>query len=77
MKLCSKVNQSMDEETRVRHLKKGLDSATQRHMDLKNPHNIEDFLEALIKCEKWLEEEIAQRTPVASIKPRVKASTIW
>ena len=75
MKLCSKVNQIMDEESRVRHLKKGLDSATQRHMDLKDPQNTEEFLEALIKYDKWQEEEIAQRNGVAAVDPRMNPPT--
>ena len=39
LKLCTKVNKEMDEKIRLRHLQKGLDSAAQRHMDLKKSCN--------------------------------------
>lgn len=55
LKLCSKVNKEMDELMRIKHLSKGLDAETQLHMDLKNPVTTEEFLQALIKYEKWQE----------------------
>jgi ElaB/YqjD/DUF883 family membrane-anchored ribosome-binding protein len=57
LKLCTKVNKEMDEKIRLRHLQKGLDSAAQRHMDLKNPATTEEFLQALVKYDKWQEED--------------------
>ena len=57
LKLCSKVNRDMDELTRIKHLNKGLDAQTQLHMDLKNPGTTEEFLQALIKYEKWQQEK--------------------
>ncbi|CAF0770090.1 unnamed protein product [Didymodactylos carnosus] len=42
LKLCSKVNKYMDEETRLKHLTKGLNAAAQLHMDLKSPDTTED-----------------------------------
>ena len=56
LKLCSKVNKHMDDETRLKHLTKGLDAAAQLHMDLKNPGTVEEFLQALIKHDKWHHE---------------------
>ncbi|CAF1481203.1 unnamed protein product [Rotaria sp. Silwood1] len=56
LKLCSKVNKYMDDETRLRHLTKGLNAAAQIHMDLKSPATAEEFLQALIKYDKWQEE---------------------
>jgi hypothetical protein len=52
IKLCTKVNKEMDENIRLRHLQKGLDSSAQRHMDLKNPSTTEEFLQALVKYDK-------------------------
>jgi hypothetical protein len=40
----------MDDETRLKHLTKGLNAAAQLHMDLKIPGTTEEFLQALIKC---------------------------
>ncbi|CAF2971230.1 unnamed protein product [Rotaria sp. Silwood2] len=41
LKLCSKVNKLMDEETRLKHLIKGRNPAAQLHMDLKKPGTTE------------------------------------
>ncbi|CAF1310440.1 unnamed protein product [Adineta ricciae] len=57
LKLCSKVDKNMDEMTRIKHLGKGLDTDTRLHMDLKNPNTTEEFLQALIKYEKWKGEK--------------------
>ena len=67
LKLCSKVNKNMDDETRLKHLTKGLNAVTQIHMDLKSPETTEKYLQALIKYDKWQEEEKSQQrttTPV-------------
>ena len=66
LKLCSKVNQYMDDDTRLKHLIKGLNAAAQRHMDLKNPTTTEKFLEALIQYDKWQEEEKNHQRPSAT-----------
>ena len=60
LKLCSKVNKYMDDETRLKHLTKGLNATAQLHMDLKSPATAEEFLQALIKYDKWQEEEKIQ-----------------
>ena len=65
LKLCSKVNKQMDDETRLKHLTKGLNAAAQLHMDLKQPSTTEEFLEALIKYDKWQEEnKVQQKTTI-------------
>jgi hypothetical protein len=66
LKLCSKVNPAMDEEIRLKHLHKGLNATTQLHMDLKGPSSTEEFLQALIKYDKWQEEEKAQQQNTTS-----------
>ncbi|CAF4617830.1 unnamed protein product, partial [Didymodactylos carnosus] len=66
LKLCSKVNKSMDDETRLKHLTKGLNAAAQLHMDLKSPDTTEEFLQALIKYDKWQEEEKIQQKATTS-----------
>lgn len=71
LKLCSKVNKYMDDDTRLKHLTKGLNAAAQLHMDLKNPGTTEEFLQALIKYDKWHEEEkIQQRSTTSFDQPR-------
>ncbi|CAF1394596.1 unnamed protein product [Adineta ricciae] len=62
LKLCSKVDKNMDEMMRIKHLGKGLDTDTRLHMDLKNPNTTEEFLQALIKYEKWKGEKQQQQT---------------
>ncbi len=61
LKLCSKVNRNMDEEIRLKHFIKGLNPAAQLHMDSKSPSTTEEFLESLIKYDKWHEEKPQQR----------------
>ncbi|CAF3056119.1 unnamed protein product [Rotaria sp. Silwood2] len=75
LKLCSKVNKLMDEETRLKHLTKGLNPAAQLHMDLKKPGTTEEFFEALIKYDKWQEEEKSQRKIMTSSDQRRNIST--
>jgi hypothetical protein len=70
LKLCSKVNKNMDEETRLKHLTKGLNAVTQIHMDLKSPETTEKFLQALIKYDKWQEEEKSQQRTTTSLDHR-------
>jgi len=70
LKLCSKVNKNMDDETRLKHLTKGLNALTQIHMDLKSPETTEKFLQALIKYDKWQEEEKAQKRTATSFDHR-------
>jgi len=75
LKLCSKVNKCMAEETRLKHLTKGLNAVAQLHMDLKSPDTTEEFLQALIKYDKWQEEKIQQQVTTAfdyrrNIRPR-------
>ncbi|CAF1573858.1 unnamed protein product, partial [Adineta steineri] len=67
LKLCSKVNKDMSEEKRIKHLIQGLNPNARLHMDLKKPSNTEEFLEALIKFDKWqMEEQNQQRTQTSS-----------
>jgi signal recognition particle subunit SEC65 len=67
LKLCSKVNKDMSEEKRIKHLIQGLNPNARLHMDLKNPNNTEEFLEALIKFDKWqMEEQNQQRTQLSA-----------
>jgi hypothetical protein len=66
LKLCSKVNKNMDDETRLKHLTKGLNATAQLHMDLKSPGTTEEFLQALIKHDKWQEEEKIQQRSTTS-----------
>jgi hypothetical protein len=70
LKLCSKVNKNMDDETRLKHLTKGLNATTQLHMDLKSPGTTEEFLQALIKHDKWQEEEKIQQRSTTSFDHR-------
>ena len=67
LKLCSKVNKNMDDETRLKHLTKGLNAVTQIHMDLKSPETTEKYLQALIKYDKWQEEERSQQRTTTSV----------
>ncbi|CAF4974115.1 unnamed protein product, partial [Rotaria sp. Silwood1] len=75
LKLCSKVNKLMDEETRLKHLTKGLNPAAQLHMDLTKPGTTEEFFEALIKYDKWQEEEKSQQKIMTSSDQRRNIST--
>jgi hypothetical protein len=70
LKLCSKVNTNMDEETRLKHLTHGLNAVTQIHMDLKSPETTEKFLQALNKYDKWQEEEKSQHRTTTSFNHR-------
>ncbi len=75
LKLCSKVNKNMDDETRLKHLTNGLNAVTQIHMDLKSPETTEKFLQALIKYDKWQEEEKSQERIIKSSSHRRNTST--
>ncbi|CAF4582758.1 unnamed protein product, partial [Rotaria sp. Silwood2] len=75
LKLCSKANKLMDEETQLKHLIKGLNPAAQLHMDLQKPGTTEEFFEALIKYDKWQEEEKFQRKIMTSSDQRRNIST--
>ena len=70
LKLCSKVNKNMDDDIRLKHLTKGLNAAAQIHMDLKSPATTEEFLQALIKYDKWQEEEKSQQRVTTSFNHR-------
>lgn len=70
LKLCSKVNKHMDDDIRLKHLTKGLNAAAQIHMDLKSPATTEEFLQALIKYDKWQEEEKSQQRVTTSFNHR-------
>ena len=61
LKLCSKVNREMSEMNKIKHLTQGLHPNALLHMELKNPNTTEEFLEALIKFDKWKMEEQNQR----------------
>ncbi|CAF1523796.1 unnamed protein product [Adineta ricciae] len=61
LKLCSKVNKEMGEAKRIKHLTQGLNPNAQLHMDLKHPNTTEEFLEALLKFDKWQMEEQKQQ----------------
>jgi hypothetical protein len=52
----------MDEATGIKHLTKGLNATAQLHMNLKSPETTETFLEALIKYDKWHEEDYKRTT---------------
>jgi hypothetical protein len=52
----------MDESTRIKHLTKGLNATAQLHINLKSPDTTEAFLEALIKYDKWHDEESIRTT---------------
>ncbi|CAM4747325.1 unnamed protein product [Rotaria magnacalcarata] len=75
LRLCSKVNRYMDDETRLKHLTKGLNAAAQLHMDLKSPATSEEFLQALIKYDKWQEEEKNQVRATLSFDNRRHIAT--
>ncbi|CAF4482234.1 unnamed protein product, partial [Rotaria socialis] len=75
LRLCSKVNKYMDDETRLKHLTKGLNAAAQLHMDLKSPATLEEFLQALIKYDKWQEEEKNQVRATISFDNRRHIAT--
>jgi hypothetical protein len=75
LKLCSKVNKNMDDETRLKHLTNGLNAVTQIHMDLKSPATTEKFLQALIKYDKWQEEEKSQERIIKSSSHHRNTST--
>lgn len=70
LKLCSKVNKQMNDETRLKHLTKGLNAVAQLHMDLKKPSTTEEFLEALIKYDKWQEENKVQQRATMPVDHR-------
>ena len=48
-------------KSRLKHLLTGLPAAAQSHMDLKNLKDTEEFLEALIKLDKWRAESKDQQ----------------
>lgn len=75
LKLCSKVNKLMDDDIRLKHLTKGLNAAAQIHMDLKSPGTTEEFLQALVKYDKWQEEEKIQQRSNTSFDHRSNIPT--
>ena len=75
LKLCSKVNKYMDDDTRLKHLIKGLNAAAQIHMDLKSPETTEEFLQALVKYDKWQEEGKIQQRSTTSFDHRSNIPT--
>lgn len=69
IRLCSKVNPSMDDTTRVKHLIKGLSMETKMYMEVTKPQNTDDFLQALVKLEQLLAEKLAIKTKNVSNRP--------
>ena len=76
LKLCARVNKQMEESTRIKHLSKGLDAPAKAHMDVKDPQNPEEFLEALIKFDQWqLESKILQRKSPMITQPKATTTS--
>ena len=75
LKLCSKVNKHMDDDIRLKHLTKGLNAAAQIHMDLKSPGTTEEFLQDLVKYDKWQEEGKIQQSRNTSFDHRSNIPT--
>ncbi|CAM2714040.1 unnamed protein product [Rotaria socialis] len=69
------INTWMDDETRLKHLTKGLNAAAQLHMDLKSPATSEEFFQALIMYDKWQEEEKNQVRATLSFDNRRHIAT--
>ena len=72
VRLCSKVNPNMDENTRVKHLIKGLSTETKMYMEVTKPQNTDDFLQALVKLEQLLAEKVASETKKVNNRPPVQ-----
>jgi hypothetical protein len=76
LRLCAKVDVNMDDDTRVKHLIKGVRPEAKIYIDLKNPRTPDDFLQALIKHGQLQVGDMdAQKEPSPIMNHRSNTST--